>query len=132
MKVSGGLDRNTKLMLDMGSKNGRWNPEAPDRHLYVLNRGTEAVLVVAGWVKAHKSERIPGSPYCVDKKGQAGLHPAIGARYRLARDTGWTNQTARNELTQAEAAGLCRVENKRILQCADVPLTHSKRPEMGE
>jgi|GEM_PF-5724927 len=117
-----GEDRNTKLMKEMGSPTGNWNPEAPDQNLFVLNRGKEAILVVAAWVKAHTSERIPGSPFCVDKKGNSVYVE------KLAKDTGWTIPTARNELAAAAAAGLCRVEKgKRIWQCADIPLAHQPR-----
>ena len=118
-----GEDRNTKLMKQMGSPTGKWNPEAPDQNLFVLNKGNEAILVVAAWVKAHTSERIPGSPFCVDEKGRSVYIK------KLAKDLHWELQTARNELVQAEAAGLCRVEKGRIWQCADIPLAHQKRSE---
>jgi hypothetical protein len=119
------FDRNTKLMKSMGSPTGKWNPEAPDQNLFVLNQGKEAVLVVAAWVKAHTSERIPGSPFCVDQKGKPVYIQ------KLADDVGWELQSARNELAQAEAAGLCRVEKMKIWQCADIPLAHQKRIANG-
>lgn len=112
-------DRNTKLMKRMGSPTGRWNPEAPDQNLFVLNCGKEQILRGAAWVKANTTERVPGSPFCVDAKGKA-LHVED-----MARGCGWQPQTGRNVLAEMEAAGLAKVaRDRRIWQCADIPLAH--------
>ncbi|MGH9664253.1 MAG: hypothetical protein ACRD9L_07510, partial [Bryobacteraceae bacterium] len=65
-----GADRNTKLMLAMGSRNGSFDPEPPDQWLYQLKhaRGEEQALA---WIKSKTVAHRHHSPYCVDEHGTA-------------------------------------------------------------
>jgi hypothetical protein len=113
-------------MRSMGSKTGNWNPEAPDQNLYVLNHSNDALLKGAAWVKANTTERIPGSPYCRDANGKT-LHVED-----MATGCGWQLQTARNVQAEMEAVGLAKVDkDRRIWQCADIPLAHQKPQKHG-
>jgi hypothetical protein len=115
-------DRNTKLMRDMGSKNGAYDPEAPDQWLFVLNHSRCDTDRAMAWIKSKTTAHHHNSPFCVDEHGKALRAP------HLAVDLGWELQTARNVLSQLGAQGRARVDARgRIWQCADVPAAHQPR-----
>lgn len=119
-------DRNRKLMIDMGSKNGAYTPEAPDMWLYVMNHGRDACERALAWVKSCTVAYGRNSAFAIDEHGKQ-LYIE-----HLAVALDWKEQTARNVLAELEAQGRVRLDKGKIWLCAEVPAAHQPSQKRTE
>ncbi len=118
-------DKNTKLMLAAGSKNGAYDPESPDQWRWVLRHG-EAQEQAMAWVKSKTTAYRHDAPFCVDEHGKALYIP------HMAVELGWEEQTARNYLGQLAKQGRVKFGKGRIWYCADIPQAYQPRAKSRE
>jgi hypothetical protein len=90
--VSKPKDRNTKLMEACGSKNGQWDPEAPDQNLYRVNHGAAEEQYVS-FVYANTCGQARNSPFAVDEHGDIITLKRVAARFKW--QTEWAEYVAR-------------------------------------
>lgn len=91
-------DRNTKLMEGCGSKNGQWDPEAPDQNLYRMNHGDHEEQYVA-YVYSCTCGHGRNSPFAVDQDGN------VVTLKRVAAHFGWGIDEAELIARKAEQHG---------------------------
>lgn len=131
MKARG--DRNSKLMIAMGSKTGKWDPHPPDQRAARMNHADSQVERAVAWTESFTTTR--NSPFAVNEHGRP-LYVED-----MARDLGWELQTARNILSEACRTGRLRTDETgnggssrrhRIWYCAFVPGAYDRRKEGEE
>jgi hypothetical protein len=119
-------NQNKALMIAMGSKTGRYDPEPPDQWRYEYAHGVPKARVIA-WVKSkttgHK-EFDGRSPFCISEHGTP-----LTLKH-MADDLGWTLKTAQNVAGEVHAEGRIRLEKGgRIFFCADVAVPQRKKED---
>lgn len=126
-----------KLMQDMGSKTGAFNPEPPDHLTWRVNHSNSDVERCVAIVEAHCITVGHMSAWATDEQGKP-----LAVRH-IASIAGWKEQTARNVLKEAEDQGRIRLEKAhrngngsgdgrgeqivKIWLCADVPQARERR-----
>jgi len=124
-------DRNTKLMEACGSKNGQWDPEAPDQNLYRMNHGDHEEQYVA-YVYSCTCGHGRNSPFAVDQDGNVVTVKRVAAHF------GWGINEAEQIARKAEQHGRIlrdqefnadktRNTKRRLWYRADVPAARIAR-----
>lgn len=121
-----GTNSASALMRTLGSRDGKWSPEANDWWLYDLRHAKSADTRLMALLKSCTTARRNPKPWATDDMGKPVDYAFVAARLD------WTERTARNEMSELVSSGRALIdEHGRFRLCADVPLAHVA-PEDGD